>query len=193
MDRPITQLLAAWSAGDGDALVALMPFVVDELERIARIRLGKERPGHTLEPMALVNEAFIKLAGSAPSTLENRAHFFAAAAETMRRILVDHARRGRAIKRGGGLLHVTFDDLSAVGDDTNQTIDLIALNNALHRLETLAPRQGRLVELRFFAGLSIDEAAGILDVSPRTARREWTFAKAWLYRDLTTGTPASTS
>ena len=179
----ITELLAAWRDGEPDALDALMPFVVDELERIARARLRREHASDALEPLALVNEAYIRLAGERSASFTSRAHFLGAAAEAMRRILIDHARRRAAAKRSA--LLVTFDDLEVVDPGRPRPLDLIALDDALRRLESLAPRQGKVVELRFYGGLSSTEVAEVLGVSERTVRRDWTTARAWLYRELT--------
>jgi RNA polymerase sigma-70 factor, ECF subfamily len=182
--RPdVTGLLHAWGAGDGAALEALLPAVYDELRRQARRALRRERIGHTLQPTALVHEAYLRLVDQSRARWENRAQFFAVAAQAMRRILVDHARtRGRA-KRGGGVTPVTLADADAPAASTTG-VDALALDDALTRFAALDPRKARLVELRFFAGLSIPEAAAVIGVSEATAVREWAVARAWLRREL---------
>lgn len=176
----LTQLLKAAASGDRDAYVRLYEAVYAELRRVAGANLRREAPGHTLQPTALVNEAYLRLAPSA--AFENRRHFFAAAAEAMRRILVDHARKRRSEKRGGGFERVT---LSAVEDASESVeVDVLAVDAALTELATSRPRLAELVCLRSFAGMSIEEAAGALDISPATAKRDWTFARAWLAERL---------
>jgi RNA polymerase sigma factor (TIGR02999 family) len=174
-------LLAEWSAGDQAALERLMPLIYDELRRLARARLRRERPGHLLQTTALVNEAYLKLVDQRQVRWQNRSHFFAIAARLMRRILVDHARRHAAAKRGGAAEPVT---LSNVPEWPASRLDVVAVDTALVRLAELDPRQSRIVELRVFGGLTADETAEVLDISPRTVRREWTLAKAWLYRQI---------
>jgi RNA polymerase sigma-70 factor, ECF subfamily len=179
----VTGLLHAWGAGDGAALDALLPAVYDELRRQARRALRRERVGHTLQPTALVHEAYLRLVDQTHAQWESRSQFLAVAAQAMRRILVDHARtRGRA-KRGGGATPVTLADADAPAESASG-VDALALDEALTRFAVLDPRKARLVELRFFAGLSIPEAAAALDISEATAGREWAVARAWLRREL---------
>ncbi len=183
--KEITRLLAGWSRGDRAALEQLTPLVHAELRRIARRQMKRESPGHTLQPTALVNEVFVRLAGQEPSGWQDRAHFFAVCARMMRNILVDHARSHARDKRGGGAVHVSLSEAAtlAAGRDP----DLIALSDALDRLEARDPQKARIIELRFFAGLSIDETAEMLGISPTTVRREWRRSKAWLFRAMTSG------
>jgi RNA polymerase sigma factor (TIGR02999 family) len=178
----VTQLLSRWSAGDRAALDRLVPEVYSELRRMAARYLRKERPEHTLQPTALVHEAFVKLIDQREVRWQNRAHFFGVAAQLMRRILVDHARERAAEKRGGGLRHVTLDDSVAVGP-SNQ-IDILAVDHALNRLAAIDPDQVRIVELRFFSGLTIEETVEVLGWSSGSVKREWTVAKAWLQREM---------
>jgi len=180
----VTGLLHAWSAGDPHALDELMPVVYGELHRLASARLRSERGDHTLQATALVNEAFVRLVGQTRVHWLNRAQFFGTAAQLMRRILVDHARERRSAKRGGAATRVELDD--ALGAVEPRDVDVLALDIALERLERLDPRQSRLVVLRFFGGLTIDEVARVLDMSPATAKREWVTAKMWLRRELAT-------
>jgi RNA polymerase sigma factor (TIGR02999 family) len=181
----VTQLLADWAKGDRSALDKLFPLVHSELRRIAQRQMSQERPGHTLQATALVNEAYLKLAGKQGFDWQNRAHFFAVCAQVMRHILIDHARAHARDKRGGGLAKVSLNDALVVAKD--QAEHFIALDDALRVLERLDPQKGKIVELRYFGGLSVEEAAGVLNVSPRTVRREWQRAKAWLYRMMTEG------
>ena len=178
----VTRLLQAWSAGSRDALDELMPVVYAELHRLAHVKLRTERADHTLQTAALVNEAYLRLVDQSRVRWQNRAHFFGTAAELMRRILIDHAREHRAAKRGGGATRIELDE--ALGVAEAHDIDLLALDGALERLHTLDPRQGRLVVLRFFGGLTIDETAVVLELSPATVKREWAMAKLWLRREL---------
>jgi RNA polymerase sigma-70 factor (ECF subfamily) len=179
----ITDLLRAWSGGRDAAFETLLPKVYAELRRMARAHLARERSGHTLQPTALVHEVYLRLARERKLEWENRAHFFGACARLMRRILVDHARRRQARKRSATPWTLSsFDDSS---DSGAEAVDLIALDRALVSLETLAPRQCRVVEMRFFAGLSIEETADSLGVASRTVKLDWTKARAWLYRELT--------
>lgn len=180
--RDITALLRAWGDGDTLALDELMPLVHAELRRLARAKLRRERPGHTIQPTALVNEAYLRLVDQRRVRWQNRAHFFGIAAELMRRVLVDHARRRQAAKRGGPLRVVTLDD--AVAPVEPRDVELIALDQALERLASFDDRQSRLVVMRFFGGLSVEEAAAALGVSRATAERDWTMARAWLHRTL---------
>ena len=178
----ITALLQAWSAGNPNALDELMPVVYAELHRLARARLRGEREHHTLQATALVNETYVRLVGQTRIQWLNRAQFFGTAAELMRRILVDHARERGSAKRGGAATRVELDE--ALGAAEARDVDVLALNVALDRLERLDARQCRLIVLRFFGGLTIEEAAGVLEISPATAKREWLTAKMWLRREL---------
>ncbi|HEV2853233.1 MAG TPA: sigma-70 family RNA polymerase sigma factor [Thermoanaerobaculia bacterium] len=181
----VTRLLIDWRRGDKEALDRLMPVVYGELHRLAEIYLHRERPGNTLQPTALVNEAYLRLIDQRQVEWQSRAHFFGIAAQMMRRILVDHARAHRADKRGGGLYRVMLD--SSFDVEERRDIDLIALDGALEALAKLDPRQSRIVELRFFVGLTIEETAEVIGVSPITVRRDWNLAKAWLYREIGRG------
>jgi RNA polymerase sigma factor (TIGR02999 family) len=178
----VTDLLLSWRQGDAAALDRLIPVVYDELRRVARRRLRNEPPGHALQSTALVHEVYLRLVDVNRMTVKNRAHFFALAATLMRQVLVDHARRQHADKRGGGATVVSLDGVSPVA--LPSSVDVLALDQALEALSSIDERQCRVVELRFFAGLNIDEAAEALGVSPATVEREWALAKAWLYRQL---------
>ena len=178
----VTKLLLEWKAGDDDAFEKLAPVVYEELRRMARRYMARERPSHTLQPSALVNEAFLKLIDSRRVGWQNRAHFFAISAQLMRRILVDFARRRRDQKRGGGVPFVTFNEDLPVLPDAAQS--LTDLDDALKALAVLDARMERVVELRYFAGLSVEEIAEVLQVSTDTVSRDWKFAKAWLQREL---------
>jgi len=178
----VTGLLHAWNDGQPGALDALMPIVYGELHRLAKATLRRERPDHTLQATALVNEAYVRLVGQTRMRWQNRAQFFGTAAQFMRRILVDHARDRHAAKRGAGATRVELDE--AILATHERGIDLLALDAALERLEQLDERQSRLVVLRFFGGLTIEEAATVLDISPATAKREWVTARIWLRREL---------
>lgn len=178
----VTRLLHEWQHGDEGVADRLMPLIYDELLGLARSYLRSERSDHTLEPAALVHEVFLRLVEQHSVTWQSRAHFFGIAARQMRRILVDHARRQHAVKRGGGQARVTLDDDAQVADDP--TLDLLAVDEALTRLAALDERQARVVELRYFAGLEIQETAEALGISPATVKREWQVAKAWLAREL---------
>lgn len=177
----VSELLAKWQDGHDEALRALLPLVYKELRRLAHHCLQQERSGHTLQSTALVHEAYVRFAKNAPAHFENRGHFFAISAQLMRQILVDYARSRRAAKRNAGQ-EVTWDD--AITWAAQRSPDLIALDDALHELAKLDPQQSRIVELRFFGGLSIEETARILAVSPTTVKREWRSARAWLHREL---------
>jgi RNA polymerase sigma factor (TIGR02999 family) len=180
--RPdVTGLLGAVSRGDEAAKARLIEAVYAELRRLARGYLQRERPDHSLPPTALVHDAYLKLVDQAGVRWQNRAHFFAIAAHQMRRILVDHARGRRALKRAAGIV-VPLDGVDPGTDP--QAVDLLALDAALERLTKVYPRQGQLVELRFFAGLTVTETAGVLGIAPITVKRDWALAKAWLYREL---------
>jgi RNA polymerase sigma-70 factor (ECF subfamily) len=181
----VTQLLVAWSNGNKAALDRLMPLVYRELHRLARRRLGRESAGHTLQTTALVNEAYLRLVGQKESQWQNRAHFFAIAAQMMRRILVDYARSRHYAKRGGGAPKVSFDEIMAVSGGRAE--DVVALDEALTTLGKLDQRKSKMVELRFFGGLTIEETAEVLGVSPGTIRRDWTLTKAWLQREINSG------
>jgi RNA polymerase sigma-70 factor (ECF subfamily) len=185
-NRPdVTGLLVAWSEGDEAALEQLMPLVHDELRRVARRHMAGEPRGHTLQATALVNEAYLRLIEVKKIRWQNRAHFFAMSARLMRRILVDFARSKRYKKRGGGGVRVTFDEGLALTDEPGR--DLVALDEALEALAKVDERKGQVVELRFFGGLTVDEAAEVLDVSAATVMRDWILAKAWLMRELRSG------
>jgi RNA polymerase sigma factor (TIGR02999 family) len=180
----ITRMLEAWADGDPDALERLMPLVYDELRRVASRRLARERREHTLQPTALVHEAYLRLAGQRSARFESRAQFFALAARMMRRILVDHARSRAAAKRRPGGVRLSLDELPSLAAPEGGEVDLVALDTALERLAALDERQAKTVELRYFAGLSIEETAAALGLSPATVKREWTMARAWLRREL---------
>lgn len=180
--KQLTQLLAAWTSGEPDALDRLMPAVYAELKRIARARLRGESPGHSLQSVDLVNEAYLRLVDQRNVRWQNRAHFFGIAAELMRRILVDRARKRHAAKRGGGAQVMVFDD--AVDSPTGPEIDLLALDSALRQLEKVDSRKSRIVELRFFGGLTVKETAEVMGLSPSAVSREWTLAKSRLYQHL---------
>lgn len=183
--QDVTQLLVNWSNGDQAALDALLPIVNDELRRLARRYLRREHPGHTLQPTALVNEAYLRLIGQQNVQWQNRTHFFGIAAQLMRRILIDHARSYQYQKRGGGALRVSLDEAATVTEA--QTAELLAVDEALEKLTAMDARKGRIVELRFFGGLNLDETAAVLNISSPTVQREWRAAKAWLHRLLTAG------
>jgi len=176
---PVTELLSRWNHGDSSARDALVPLVYQELRRLARKCLAGQRNDQTLQPTALVHEAYLRLVKSDSVNWQNRVHFFAVAATMMRQILVDHARRQAAKKRGGSVTVVLDED--PVGETKARQIDLIALDDALRRLATLDPRQSKIVELRFFGGLSIEETSAIVDISPATTKREWATARLWLH------------
>jgi RNA polymerase sigma factor (TIGR02999 family) len=180
----VTALLRAWRGGDEEAWGQLVPLVYDELRRVARRQLRRERGEHTLQPTALVHEAFLRLVDQ-KVTWQNRAHFFGVAAQLMRRILVDHARQRHAAKRGGGAALVALDSANALAPE--REVDLLALDGVLEQLTSLDPQQGRIVELRFFGGLTVEETAEALGISPATVKRDWSLAKAWLYRALVLG------
>ena len=186
-DPKVTQLLVEWRAGDQAALDRLIPVVYEELRRVASARLRSENSAHTLQTTALVNEAYLRLVGLDRMALQNRTHFFAMAARIMREILVDHARRKNALKRGGNVTVLRLDEVAAGAEEA--VIDVIALDQALTDLASFDERLCRVVELRYFAGLSIAEAADALDVSPATVERDWAIAKAWLLRRLSSPPP----
>ncbi len=182
----ITQLLVAWNQGDQTALEQLTPLVYRELHRLAHGYLAGERQGHILQTTALVNEAFVRLIDWRQVEWQNRAHFFGVSATLMRHILVRFAREQQAAKRGGQALQVSLSEAAAAG--TRQDPDLVALDDALTTLEKIAPRQSRIVELRFFGGLSLEEAAAVMQLSVSTVRRDWRIAQAWLHQQLSATT-----
>jgi RNA polymerase sigma factor (TIGR02999 family) len=178
----ITQLLLAWSQGDRSALDQLIPLVYDELRRLAKHYLGQEGRGHTLQTTALVNEAYLRLIDASQVRWQNRAHFFAVSAQLMRRVLVDFARSHQQLKRGGDAHRVPLDEALMMSEERGA--DLVALDEALSALSAIDGRQSQVVELRFFGGLSVEETAEVLKISPTTVRRDWTLARAWLHREL---------
>ena len=190
----VTQLLLRWRAGDEAAFTTLVPLVYEELRSMARRHLNRERGAHTLQRTALVHEAFLRMVDQTQVDWQSRSQFFGIASQMMRRVLVDHARRRGAAKRGANPVRVDFDAVLAAEDAGADAapadeVDFEAVHQALERLEALDPDQGRLVELRFFGGLSIQQAAEIMEISPATAKREWTVARAFLQRELTAGPP----
>jgi RNA polymerase sigma factor (TIGR02999 family) len=178
----VTELLARWRDGDQQALEQMIPLVYDELRRLAHRHLQHEPPGHTLQSTALVHEAYLRMMDQ-NAKWRNRAHFFGIAAQMMRRVLVDHARSRGAAKRGEGIRMVTLD--AGIAAPEKRDVDIEALDEALANLRKIDPRQEKIVELRFFAGLSIEDTSEVLQLSPATVKREWATAKAWLYRELT--------
>ena len=182
----VTQLLIAWSNGDQVARERLMSVVYEELHRLARRYMRNESPGHTLQTSALVHEAFIRLVDQRDVHWQNRSHFFAIAAQMMRRILVDYARSRNFAKRGGGAVKLSLEEGLIVSDERSEQV--VAVHEALDGLAKIDPRQAQIVELKFFGGLSNEEAAAVLSVSPGTVARDWTMAKAWLRREITKGT-----
>ena len=188
--QDITALLTAWREGDSGALDRLMELAYPELRRIAHQQLGLRRPGESLESAALANEAYLKLVRSGGIDCENRVHFLALCAQVMRRILVDHARQRASAKRGGDAARVPLSDVAVSGREANG-VEVLDLDAALDVLARLDPRKSRLVELRYFAGLTLEEAAGVLDISVETAKRDWRMARAWLLAELTRRNPAT--
>jgi len=188
MDTPsvsqqrVTNLLTRWSNGDDAAVAELTPLVYEELRRIAHRHMGGQRPDHTLQTTALVNEAYLRLADQTNPSWQNRAHFFAVAARAMRQIVVSYARSQRAEKRGGGALRIELDEAALVSPEESKQI--VDLHEALETLATLDSRKAQVVELKYFGGLNYDEMAEVLKISPVTVRRDWRFAKAWLYTQL---------
>jgi RNA polymerase sigma factor (TIGR02999 family) len=180
--KDVTQLLVDWSGGNQEAMDQLLPLVYDELRRLANHYLAQERPDHTLQPTALVHEAYLRLVETRSRNFRSRAYFFGVASQLMRRVLVDHARKHRAAIRGGGLAKLSLDEAGDLPD--GRELDLVALDDALNTLASIDPRQSRIVELRFFGGLSVEETAELLEVSPATIKRDWSWAKAWLYREI---------
>ena len=184
----VTQLLVSWGNGDQQSLESLIPLVYDELRRQARRYLRRERPDHTLQSSALVHEVYVRLIDQRQANWHNRSQFFGVAAQLMRRILVDHARSRGTVKRGAGVTKLAIaEEVAAI---EMQNVDLIALDSSLTKLEQIDPQQCRIVELRFFSGLSIEDTADALSISPATVKRDWAMAKAWLYREIS-GSPAS--
>ena len=183
-DTDVSALLHAWSEGDQDALHALTPIVHEELHRLARHYMRRERSGHSLQATALVNEAYMRLADYSRMQWHDRAHFFAVSAQVMRRILVDHARRHN-VKRGRGVRHVPIVDVVVVAPGEDAETDLVALDDALVGLTRIDPRKAQIVEMRFFGGLTVEEIGEVLKVSTGTIKRDWRAAKAWLYQELT--------
>ncbi len=180
---PVTELLVRWREGDREALESLMPLVYGELRRLAHHYLQRERSDHTLQSTALVHEAYLRLAGPGAPQWQNRAHFFGIAARVMRQILVEYARAHSAAKRGGvGACKLTLDDALDLQQKTD--VDVIALDGALDRLSELDPQQSRIVELRFFTGLTIEDTSEVMGISPATVKRDWTSARAWLHREI---------
>jgi len=177
----VTELLERWNRGDRDALSELMPHVYGELRQLAEYYMRREQIDHTLQPTALVHEAYMRLAGTTQGQFKNRVHFYGAAAQVMRRVLVDHARRGQASKRGRNPVLLSLESIDAGVEVRHELVDLDA---ALTRLAAAAPQPARVVELRYFGGMSIDETAEFLDVAPATVKRHWAFARAWLHREL---------
>jgi RNA polymerase sigma factor (TIGR02999 family) len=188
MDAPsvsqqrVTELLVRWSKGDDDALAELTPLVYEELRRLAHCQMGAERSGHTLQTTALVNELYLRLADQTNPRWQNRAHFFAVAAQAMRRILVSYARGQQSQKRGGGALKIDLDEAALVSPEESK--EIVDLHEALETLAILDSRKAQVVELKYFGGLNYDEMAEVLKISPVTVRRDWKFARAWLYKEL---------
>ena len=180
--KQITQLLQSWSQGDQGAIEKLAPLVYGELHRLAQRYMSDERPGHTLQTTALVNEAYLRLVDSAHANWESRAHFFGVCAQVMRRILVDWARSRQALKRGGNVSALDLDEALAAAKQPST--DLVAVDDALKALAAVDPRKGQVVEMRFFGGLTVKETAEVLKVSPETVQRDWSLAKSWLRREL---------
>ena len=178
----VTQLLLAWSDGDATALERLLPYVETELRRLASYHMRREKAGHTLQTTALVNELYLKLVDQKQAKWQNRAHFFAVAAQLMRRILVDYARRQLRSKRGGGVSNVTLDEAVVISHE--KSADILSLNDALDRLAKLDPLKARIVELRHFGGLSVEETAEVLKIAEVTVMRHWALAKSWLRREV---------
>jgi len=180
--QEISQLLVAWSKGDQAALEKLMPLVYSELHRIAKRYMERENPGHTLQTTALIHEAYLRLADQPQASWQNRAHFFGVAARVMRHILVDYARARNRMKQGGDVQHVSLEEAAVVSREP--AAELVALDDALSALAETDARKSQVVELKYFGGLSVEEAAEVLKVSPGTVMRDWSMAKAWLYRAL---------
>ena len=179
---PVTTLLVRWREGDERALDALIPLVYGELRALAHHYLRRERPDNTLQSTALVHEAYVRLVGHQPPALQNRSHFFGVAARLMREILVEHARAQQAVKRGGRVARLSLDDAVEVAQPID--LDVLRLDDALKELARVDERQSRIIELRYFTGLSLDETAEVLGISPATVSRDWTTARAWLHREM---------
>lgn len=190
LQQEVTRLLDAWSGGDEDALAKLIPLVQPELHRLAHHYMSRERTGHTLQTTELLDEAYLRLIGDPKRSWQNRTHFVAAAAQLMRRIMVDHARERRARKRGGDAIKVSLDDAALVTERRSE--HLLALDEALEKLAVQDPHKSQIVELRYFGGLTVEETAAFLKMSQRTVEREWRMAKAWLYRALSGDEPDET-
>ena len=190
LQHQVTQLLKDWSGGDKSALERLIPLVQPELHRLAHHYMSREPIGHTLQTTALLNEAYLELVEDPKRNWQNRTHFMAAAAQLMRRIMVDHARERHALKRGGGALKVSLDDVALVTEKRSE--ELLALDEALEKLAAQDPRKAQIVELRYFGGLTEEETAAFLKLSERTVRREWRMARTWLYRALSGQEPDDT-
>ena len=182
----VTQLLEQWNHGDREALDKLMPLIYEELRKMAKRYMSQQNPGHTLQTTALIHEAYLRMVKQKEKHFENRAHFFGVAAQAMRHILVDYARTRHTAKRGGGVRPVSLEEAALVTPE--RAAELVAFDEALKELEKLSKRQSRVVELRYFGGLSVEETATVLEVSPETVMRDWTMAKTWLHRALS---PAS--
>jgi RNA polymerase sigma-70 factor, ECF subfamily len=178
----VTQLLQQWQEGNQEALETLMPLVYKELKRLAGSYLRRERPDHTLQSAALVNEAYLRLVDQSQTRWQNKAHFYGIAAQMMRRVLADHARGHNAAKRGAGLPELELNE--AMAQAQSRSVDVLDLEEALQKLEKLDPQQGKIVELRFFSGLSIEDTANVLGISPATVKRDWAAARAWLFREV---------
>ena len=178
----VTKLLKAWSDGDQSALDKLMPLVYEELHRLAHQHMRREKPGHMLQTSALLNEAYLRLVDQSRLHWENRGHFFGIAARLMRQILVDEARRRSFAKRGGGMIQIPLEEAATATQQ--QSVNVVALDDAMKSLEKIDERKSRIVELRFFGGMSIEETAEVLKVSPGTVMRDWTFARAWLRKEM---------
>lgn len=190
-DSGPTELLRAWSQGDGSALDRLVPLVYEELHRLARRYMRQERPDHTLQATSLVNEAYLRLIDVNRVEWRDRAHFLAVAAQMMRRILVEFARNRQRQKRGGGAVHMSLDDVQQLPDSKEH--DLVAVSDAVSGLTRFDARMGQVVELKFFGGLTVEETADVLNISPETVMRDWKTAKAWLLRELRRGQPTGPS
>ena len=189
LQHEVTQILQDWKEGDPEAPDRLLPLVYDEMRRLARIHLAKERPGHTLQPTALVNEAYLRLVDQTRVNWQNRSHFYGIAASMMRRVLVDHARAHATEKRGGGAIRLSIDDVQVPLDE--RAADFVALDEALKRLSQFDERKSKVVEMRFFGGLNDEEIAEVLGVTTRTVLRDWKKARLWLYRELSVSKPSA--
>ena len=179
----ITQLLLKWSEGRPEALEDLIPLIYPELRRLARQYMRRENPAHTLQTSALINEAYLRLAGQQGVEWHNRAHFFAVAAQVMRHVLIDHARKHQVVRRGGGLLRVPLDETAVASHE--RALEFVALDEALTKLALIDGRKSQIVEMKFFGGLTVDEIAEVMKLSPITIKREWRAAKAWLHLEIT--------